>query len=207
MPEAIRPQALRSANPVRKGLEQLFLRAASAKFLLYTIAMRWRFGAWGRHSRLEPGAKLMSPYLVEVGNAVHIGRDAWLNAKDDRGDGLPTLRIGDHTYIGRFAQINAWREVEIGKNVLIGDRVFISDADHNFRRPDVPIGMQGDAFIGPVTLCDGCWIGIGAVILPGVTIGRNAVVAANAVVTRNVPDRTVVGGIPAKIIKQMDAKG
>jgi len=142
-----------------------------------------------------------------VGNQVHICEQAWLNAKDTRGDGQPTLRIADRTYIGRFVQINAWQSVTIEEDVLISDRVFISDADHNFRRADIPIGMQGDAYIGPVTLCDGCWIGIGAVILPGVRIGRNAVVAANAVVTRDVPDRTVVGGIPAKIIRHMDAKG
>lgn len=65
------------------------------------------------------------------------------------------------------------------------------------------IRLQGDSFIGAVVLQEGCWIGVGAVILPGVTIGRNAVVAANAVVTHNVPDRAVVGGIPARIIKQL----
>jgi acetyltransferase-like isoleucine patch superfamily enzyme len=126
-----------------------------------------------------------------------------LNAKDDRGDGSQTLIIGDGTYIGRLVQINAWRSVAIGSNVLIADRVFISDADHNFTDTNIPIRLQGDSFIGAVTLKDGCWIGIGAVILPGVTIGRNAVVAANAVVTKDVPDCVVVGGIPAKIIKQL----
>ena len=54
--------------------------------------------------------------------------------------------------------------------------------------------------MGAVTINDGCWIGIGAVILPGVEIGRNAVVGANAVVTRNVPDFAVVGGVPARRI-------
>ena len=133
------------------------------------------------------------------------GRDFGHSAcKDDRGDGKPTLRIGDGTYIGRYAQINAWRNVTIGKNVLIADRVFISDADHNYANPDIPIKLQGDAFVGDVTICDGCWLGVGAVILPGVTIGRNAVVAANAVVTNGVPDRTIVGGIPARVISRSD---
>jgi acetyltransferase-like isoleucine patch superfamily enzyme len=144
--------------------------------------------------------------LVHVGGDVVLGVYAWLNAKDDRCDRLPTLRIGDGTSIGRFAQINAWRSVTIGRNVLIADRVFISDADHNYSDMETPIIRQGDAFVGAVTLRDGCWIGIGAVILPGVTVGRNAVVAANAVVTKDVPDCTVVGGIPAKIIKQLGTR-
>lgn len=169
----------------------------------YTLAMRSRFGAWGPDSRLGRGARLVEPRLVCVGSRVVIGEQAWLNAKDDRADGQPTLRIGDGTYIGRLVQINAWRQVEIGRDVLIADRVFIGDADHRFADTTVPIRRQGDQFAGAVTLRDGCWLGIGAVVLPGVTIGRNAVVAANAVVTRDVADFTVVGGIPARPIKQL----
>jgi len=63
---------------------------------------------------------------------------------------------------------------------------------------------QGIEFKGHVHLCTGCWIGIGAVILPGVRVGRNAVVAANAVVTKDVPDYAVVAGIPARVIKRLD---
>jgi carbonic anhydrase/acetyltransferase-like protein (isoleucine patch superfamily) len=168
----------------------------------YSFIISRQFAAWGPSSRIGLGAKLIGPDLVLVGSGVTIGEQAWLNAKDDRGDGKTTLRIGDGTYVGRLVQINAWRSVTIGSNVLIADRVFISDADHNFADTNVPIRLQGDAFLGAVVLRDGCWIGIGAVILPGVTIGRNAVVAANAVVTQDVPDCALVGGIPAKIIKQ-----
>ena len=169
----------------------------------YSLFFSSRFAAWGPRSRLGLGAKLIGPELVFVGSDVTIGDQAWLNTKDDRGDGMLTLQIGDGTYIGRLVQINAWRSVALGSNVLIADRVFISDADHNFTDTNIPIRLQGDSFLGAVTLKDGCWIGIGAVILPGVTVGRNAVVAANAVVTKDVPDCVVVGGIPAKIIKQL----
>jgi acetyltransferase-like isoleucine patch superfamily enzyme len=168
--------------------------------------MRSHFAAWGPRSRLGRGAKLVEPQLIDVGGDVVLGEYAWLNAKDERRDRRPTLRIGDGTSIGRFAQINAWRSVTIGRNVLIADRVFISDADHNYSDTETPIIQQGDAFFGAVTLRDGCWIGIGAVILPGVTVGRNAVVAANAVVTKDVPDCAVVGGIPAKIIKELGTR-
>lgn len=172
--------------------------------LSYTVAMRGRFAFWGRKSRLEPFAKLISPNLVSVGNQVQLCEHAWINAYDDRGDGKKTLTIGDGTYVGRFAHINAWRSVTIEKNVLIADRVFISDCEHNHSSLEIPILHQGASFKGPVLLKEGCWLGIGVVILPGVTVGRNAIVAANAVVTRDVPDRTVVAGAPAKVIKTLD---
>lgn len=173
------------------------------RFLLlaHTLIARPRFAGWGERSRLGLGAMLESPHLVAVGANVDIGRHAWLNAVDDRGDGQPTLRIGNGTYIGRFAHINAWRNVMIGENVLIADRVFISDSSHDFSSLNVPIRLQKDVFIGPVVLGDGCWIGIGAVIMPGVTIGRNAVVGANAVVTHDVPDFAVAAGVPAKLLR------
>jgi acetyltransferase-like isoleucine patch superfamily enzyme len=173
-----------------------------AMTLCYTLVRRNQFASWGRGSRIGRGAKIVGPQLVHIGNGVTIGEQVWMNAKDDRRDGAPTLHIGDGTYIGRFVQINAWRNVAIGNDVLVADRVLISDADHNYSNTDIPIRRQGDSFCGEVILREGCWIGIGAVILPGVTIGRNSVVGANAVVTKDVPDCVVVGGIPAKIIKQ-----
>lgn len=169
--------------------------------LFYTVLRRGRFAAWGKKSRIENSSKLMAPHLVEVGDHVHICEHAWLNACDDRGDGAPTLSIADGTYIGRFAHINAWRDVRIGRDVLIADRVFISDCQHNFDDIGVPISRQGDSFRGAVHLMDGCWIGAGACILPSVTVGRNAVVAANSVVNHDVADFTVVAGSPARFIR------
>lgn len=191
------------ANNMPKA-EQIRSRVASVRTRIHTILNRRRFGHWGVHSRLEAPSKLVQPQLITVGDNVYLGAYSWLNASDDRKDGQPTLQIGDGTYIGRFSQINAWRDVVIGRNVLIGDRVFISDADHCFRDTSLPIIHQGDAFVGAVHLEDGCWVGIGAVILPGVTVGKNSVVAANAVVTRNVPDFAIVAGAPAKIISHID---
>ncbi|MDR3725091.1 MAG: acyltransferase [Terracidiphilus sp.] len=127
----------------------------------------------------------------------------WLNTKGRREDGKPALVIGSGSYIGRYVQVNAWCDVTIEDNVLIADRVYISDAEHHFENREVPIRLQGDHFKAPVRLCIGCWIGIGAVILPGVTVGRNAIVAANAVVCQDVPDYTIVGGIPAKILREI----
>lgn len=188
-----------------RPLAMLLLAMVSLATRISARARSWllggTFSAWGRGSRIARGSRLVSPHLISVGQDVILGECVWLNAKDDRADGTPTLRIGDGTYIGRYSQINAWRSVTIGARVLIADRVLISDADHNYLDPSTPIILQGDDFRAAVTLMDGCWVGIGAVILPGVTIGRNAVVAANAVVTKNVADGAVVGGIPARPIQ------
>jgi len=171
--------------------------------LFHTALQRGRFASWGHKARIEHSAKLIAPYLVKVGDGVHICEHAWINASDDRGDRTPTLAIGARSYIGRFAHINAWRSVNIGNDVLIADRVFISDCEHAYSDIALPIIRQGDTFRGAVNIMDGCWIGIGAVILPGVTIGRNSVVAANSVVNRDVADFTVVAGAPAKFIKKI----
>jgi len=183
--------------------EAFWLRLGSLKRLIYTLLMRGRFARWGARSRLEGSVVLDSPFLVSVGRGVYIREHSWLNAKDDRGDGAPTLHICDGAYIGRFAHINAWRDVKIGNNVLIADRVFISDCGHQYGDKNIPVAQQDDPFLGAVHLRDGCWIGIGAVILPGVTVGRNAVVAANAVVTQDIPDHAVAAGVPASIVKQL----
>jgi acetyltransferase-like isoleucine patch superfamily enzyme len=124
-----------------------------------------------------------------------IREHAWLNTKGRRKDGKPALVIGSGSYIGRFVHINAWFEVIIEPKVMIADRVHISDAQHHFGDRGAPIISQGDYYKAPVRLCSGCWIGIGAVILPGVTIGRNAIVAPNTVVRKDVPDENVVSGI------------
>jgi acetyltransferase-like isoleucine patch superfamily enzyme len=152
-------------------------------------------------SRIGFGAKLPQPRLIEIGDSVSIGEQAWLNTKDDCGDGRTTLRIGRGAYIGRFVQINAWQDVVIEDDVLIADRVFISDADHNYEDLETPIRHQGDRFKGGVLIGTGAWVGIGAVILPGVRLGKHSIVAANAVVTKSVPDFAIAGGVPARIIK------
>lgn len=162
-----------------------------------------RVRAWGRGSRIWPHATIVQGDGIAIGDRVVIREYVWLNTKGRREDGKPALVIGSGSYIGRYVQVNAWCDVTIEDNVLIADRVYISDAEHHFENREVPIRLQGDHFKAPVRLCIGCWIGIGAVILPGVTVGRNAIVAANAVVCQDVPDYTIVGGIPAKILREI----
>jgi acetyltransferase-like isoleucine patch superfamily enzyme len=115
------------------------------------------------------------------------------------------IKIGDGTYIGRNAEFHAGdnSRMDIGDNVFFGPSVYIDTHMHNFSRTDIPMKRQGrtekDVFIG-----NDVWIGAKVVVLNGITIGEGAVVGAGAVVTKDVEPFTIVGGIPAKVIRKRD---
>jgi len=113
------------------------------------------------------------------------------------------IEIGDNVAIRPGVQIHASTlnkaKVVIRDNVLIAPNVFIVVSNHNYGDRDKPIMFQGEQS-ETVTIEEGAWLGVSCVILKGVTVGRNSVVAAGAVVTDDVPDYTVVGGVPARII-------
>jgi acetyltransferase-like isoleucine patch superfamily enzyme len=109
------------------------------------------------------------------------------------------LSIGDRVDISPGTQINAAAGVAVGSDSLIGPGVRIWSVNHRFTDPSLPIRDQGFDF-KPVTLEADVWVGTNAVILPGVTIGRGAVVAAGAVVTKDVPPLAIVAGVPATLI-------
>ena len=115
----------------------------------------------------------------------------------------PKLTVGAGTYIGRFCTFACIDHICIGDDVLISDRVFIGDAVHGFILTNIPIKNQEQSSSGPVTIGDGTWIGIGASILPNVKVGKNCVIGANSVVTKDVPDFCVAVGNPAKVIRQL----
>jgi acetyltransferase-like isoleucine patch superfamily enzyme len=93
--------------------------------------------------------------------------------------------------------------ITIEDDVLIGAGVHIYVSNHRFDDAEIPIIDQGHYQPAAVLLKRGCWIGANAVILPGVTIGQNAIVGAGSVVTRSVPDKVVAAGCPARIIRQI----
>jgi len=120
---------------------------------------------------------------------------------------MDSIEIGDNVVIRPGTQIyantSAKAKVIIENNVLIAPNVVINVDNHNYKNPDMPIIFQGITSKS-ITIKEGAWIGVNAVILSGVsTIGKNSVVAAGAVVTKDVPDRCVVGGVPAKIISMI----
>ena len=113
------------------------------------------------------------------------------------------IEIGKDAQLGHDCHIVASQLVKIGNNVLIADRVFITDCNHGMNlRSGIHPNLRPLESPGPTVVEDYVWIGEGAVVLAGVTIGRGSVVGANAVVTRDVEPYSVVGGIPAKNLKR-----
>ena len=110
------------------------------------------------------------------------------------------MTFGKNITINKGATILSPGKVVIEDNVLIAPEVKIATVNHD------PYDRHTLLHFGKVTIQENAWIGMGAVICPGVTIGRNAIVAAGAVVTKDVPDNVVVGGNPARIIKKLDEK-
>ncbi len=109
--------------------------------------------------------------------------------------------IGDHVYLMVLCTILDCNEVHIGHHVMIGPGVQIYTAAHHLQ---AETRIQGWEVAKPIVIEDNVWLGGSAILLPGVTIGRNAVVGAGAVVTRSVPANTVVAGNPARVIRKIE---
>jgi acetyltransferase-like isoleucine patch superfamily enzyme len=164
----------------------------------YTRLVAHRLGACGRGVQFVFPATIKNPKAIEVGDGVVIREHAWLNCERRT---EPTLSIGTGTYIGRFAHINASESVIIEDEVLIADRVHISDYQHAFGDVTRSIVSQGLTEPEPVHIGWGSWLGEGSVVMPGIRIGRGAIVGANAVVTRDVAEFEIVAGVPATVIR------
>ena len=93
--------------------------------------------------------------------------------------------------------------ISLGDDVLLGSAVHIYVNNHDFRDPSVPVIDQGHCPPHPVVVERGAWVGAGAIILPGVSIGRNSVIGAGAIVTKDVPPFSVAVGNPARVIKTL----
>lgn len=128
--------------------------------------------------------------LKSCGRHVNIEQGAVFSAK---------ASLGDYSGIGVNARINGM--CTIGRQVMMGTDVVILTRNHAFARTDIPMMEQGFEEERPVVIGDDVWIGDRVIILPGVTVGKGCILAAGAVVTHDVPDYAVVGGVPARILK------
>lgn len=139
---------------------------------------------------------------IVLGEKVTIGAHALIRPTSTFGGDLGEgLIVGNNSNIGPFAYVGCSGFIHIGNNVMISPRVSMYAENHNFDHPDRLMKDQGvtRSFI---RIEDDCWIASNSVILSGVTIGRGSVIAAGSVVTKDVPPYSVVGGVPAKILKQ-----
>jgi acetyltransferase-like isoleucine patch superfamily enzyme len=156
------------------------------------------FNSWGS-GVVGKGFESNGNSQISCGNDVCLKEHIWISFVDGNGK----LTIEDGVYIGRFCTMAIAGHIIIRKNALISDRAYFGDCNHGFDSRAIPICRQPITFAGAIEIGEGCWIGIGVSILPGVKIGKNAVIGANSVVTRDVPDYCVAAGNPARVIREM----
>lgn len=166
-----------------------------------------RFASFGPGSLLAfPTGTIYGERWIEIGAATMVGEQASICAGMSPGHDLgpdPVLRIGDRCVIGRGSHIVAHQSIDIGDDVFTGPYVYITDQNHSYADPDLPIGRQWPVN-APVSIGAGTWLGTGVIVLPGAAIGRNVVVAAGSVVRGVIGDRCVVAGVPARVVKEFD---
>ncbi|QZX81514.1 acyltransferase [Metapseudomonas otitidis] len=185
-------------------------RLFSSFFAYMAWSIRARgFSAVGEGTYLRSVASIHNPQCICLGQSVVAETgliiEAFCEFAGERY--APRITIGDRVSFGYHCHVGCIDEVSIGNDVLIASRVFIADHAHgdtNSLDSAVPPAKRRLHSKGPVRIGSGVWIGEGVVILSGVTIGDHAIIGANSVVTRDVPECTVVAGSPARLIKHME---
>jgi acetyltransferase-like isoleucine patch superfamily enzyme len=135
---------------------------------------------------------------------IRFGRFAWIGhgSKIRCHEGI--VEIGPKTVVGQDCTISAYQRVSIGQQCVIADRAMFIDFDHNVADPEQPIRKQG-IYKRDVVVGSNVWIGYGAQILRGVTVGDNAIIGASSVVTRDIPANAVAAGSPARVLRMRPA--
>jgi acetyltransferase-like isoleucine patch superfamily enzyme len=200
----------RGPEPLHGGPLALLRFMASHKMLNHRYARLlarfvWLKLRWRGRLKTDGLAFICPGVHFEIGpNAVvHLGRWAWLGHGTKVRCHEGEVHIGSKSVLGQECTISAYEHVSIGRECIIADRTMFIDFDHGVVDVDRPIREQG-IYTRPVRIGHNVWIGYGACFLRGVTVGDNAVVGTNAVVTKDLPNDAVAGGVPARIIRMRD---
>jgi acetyltransferase-like isoleucine patch superfamily enzyme len=206
------PPSLARAPPAPlRGGPLAFLRFAATHHMFHwnyvPLIARWFWLRlrWRGRLRTDGLCFVLPRVHFEIGPeaTVFLGRWSWIGHGTKIRAHEGTVSIGARSVLGQECTISCYQRVSIGRECIIADRSMMIDFDHNMADVERPIREQGidkhDVRVG-----HNVWMGYGACILRGVTVGDNAVVGTSAVVTKDVPDNAIVGGIPAKVIRMRD---
>jgi acetyltransferase-like isoleucine patch superfamily enzyme len=170
---------------------------------LFRLIFSHTFKSFGKKASIIDPDIIEGEQYMTLGDYASINSKAWILALKQNNI-EPHLIIEDGVRIGRFSHIVALRSVVIKKNVLIADKVYISDNLHGYEDINQPIINQPILFKNSVEIGENSWIGENVSII-GASIGKHCVIGANSVVTRNIPDYSVAIGSPAKVIKRYNS--
>jgi acetyltransferase-like isoleucine patch superfamily enzyme len=160
---------------------------------------------YGRRLQTDGICFICPGVTFEIGRdaTLRIGRWAWVGHGTKIRAHEGEVSIGAKTVIGQECTISAFQRVSIGRECIIADRVMLIDFDHGAAEVERPIRLQG-IYKRDVRVGHNVWIGYGACLLRGVTVGENSIIGTSSVVTKDVPANTVVGGAPARTLRMRD---
>ena len=162
--------------------------------------MSRRLRGFGRGSEIQTSGMVRGHRHIVLGERVHVWNDVRLHALDPVGDAI-TISIGDDSSVHARTHISAVRDVTIGRNVLIAPNCYVTDHDHYWLDPADPPRSSSRLVHAPTFIDDHVWLGEKVSVLKGVTIGRNSIIGANSVVTRDIPPYSIAVGSPARVVR------
>lgn len=168
--------------------------------ILYYFCNAFLYKRLDFKAAILPSVRIAGKKFISIGAGSTIQRQGWLLALQID-ETFPELIIGNGCAIGDFSHITAVRSVRIEEEVLIANNVYISDNLHGYEDIHTPVIRQPVVFKAAVRIGSGAWIGENVCII-GASIGKNSVIGANSVVTKDIPDYCIAVGSPAKVIKQ-----
>ena len=205
------PSAVRRGPPPRHGGPVVLLRfmrrngLLRPKYLRLLLRLAWLKLRW--RGRLETdGMAFVGPGVtiqIARGARLRLGRWSWVGHGCKLRVHEGEVSIGAKSVLGQECTISAFQHVAIGRECIVADRVMLIDFDHGVVEQERPIRLQG-IYKRDVDVGHNCWIGYGACILRGASIGDNAIVGTSTVVTKDVPANAVVGGVPARVLRMRD---
>ena len=182
-------------------LHKRIIRFIHSRFLRFFY--KFFFKKYGKNTNIIFPLNIQGMKNISIGDNVYIAYNSYLASVPLTGGENSILEIGDGTKIGNFNHIIATEKIIIGKKVLTADKVYITDNLHSYEDISLPIMDQKINQIGHVKIGNGSWIGENVCII-GAKIGRNCVIGANSVVTKDIADYSVVVGSPAVVIKKFN---
>lgn len=188
--------SLKNSPALKRWLDLIIMNQRDARPRWYIRMLAPLYQKRGRGSKIYGSVRMDTPPYRRF----TIGRDSVIESFSCINNAVGDVVIGDKTRIGLHCTIIG--PVTIGNNVNLAQGIVVTALNHNFTDCTKRIDEQGIS-TKEVTIGNDVWIGANATILPGVTIGRHCVVAAGSVVTKDVPDYTVVGGVPARVMKRL----
>ena len=192
------PVLIRGIGRSAAVLHRSFVRVRDKVF---SVALSGSFGSFGRRTVLQMPIRLSGQRRIAIGSNGFVGASSWLQVLEQDGADEIAISIGDGVSIAGLCVLSAVGSIRIGHNVSFARNVYIADHTHLYDDPSSPVLEQGVTACQPVEIGDGAWLGENVLVLPGVRIGRGAVISANSVVNQDIPDHCVAAGSPARVVR------